>query len=43
MICHAALTNDLGRFARYKIVDPSFHNWFGWRALARNKYRTSTL
>jgi len=29
MICHAALTDDQGRFARYKIVDPSFHNWFG--------------
>jgi Ni,Fe-hydrogenase III large subunit len=28
MICHAALTDDTGHFARYKIVDPSFHNWF---------------
>ena len=28
-ICHAALTNSTGRFARYKIVDPSFRNWFG--------------
>ena len=26
-ICHVALTNRDGRFARYKIVDPSFHNW----------------
>jgi len=26
-ICHAAITDDAGRFARYKIVDPSFHNW----------------
>ncbi|MGE5192174.1 MAG: hydrogenase [Deltaproteobacteria bacterium] len=26
-ICHVALTDDRGRFARYKIVDPSFHNW----------------
>jgi Ni,Fe-hydrogenase III large subunit len=26
-ICHVALTDDHGRFARYKIVDPSFHNW----------------
>ena len=24
-----ALTDRDGRFARYKIVDPSFHNWFG--------------
>jgi Ni,Fe-hydrogenase III large subunit len=26
-ICHLALTDAQGRFARYKIVDPSFHNW----------------
>jgi Ni,Fe-hydrogenase III large subunit len=28
-ICHAALTDERGRFAAYKVVDPSFHNWFG--------------
>ena len=28
-ICHIALTDVSGRFARYKVVDPSFHNWFG--------------
>ncbi len=28
-ICHIALTDDAGRLAGYKIVDPSFHNWFG--------------
>ena len=28
-ICHVALTDASGRFARYKIVDPSFHNWSG--------------
>ncbi len=28
-ICHVALTGDDGRFTRYKVVDPSFHNWFG--------------
>lgn len=27
--CHIALTDDAGRFRRYKIVDPSFHNWPG--------------
>jgi Ni,Fe-hydrogenase III large subunit len=27
-IAHVALTDGRGRFARYKIVDPSFHNWF---------------
>lgn len=28
-ICHAALTDGEGRFLRYKVVDPSFHNWQG--------------
>ncbi len=28
-ICHVALTNADGRFRRYKITDPSFHNWIG--------------
>jgi Ni,Fe-hydrogenase III large subunit len=28
-ICHVALTDDAGKFRRYKIVDPSFHNWPG--------------
>ncbi|MBI4912426.1 MAG: NADH-quinone oxidoreductase subunit C [Acidobacteria bacterium] len=28
-ILHAAVTDGEGRFARYKVVDPSFHNWFG--------------
>ncbi len=28
-VCHVALTDGEGRFARYKVVDPSFHNWFG--------------
>jgi Ni,Fe-hydrogenase III large subunit len=28
-ICHVAVTDEAGRFARYKIVDPSFHNWPG--------------
>jgi Ni,Fe-hydrogenase III large subunit len=28
-ICHVALTDAQGKFARYKVVDPSFHNWFG--------------
>ncbi|MHB0946393.1 MAG: hydrogenase large subunit [Sedimentisphaerales bacterium] len=26
-VCHTAITNKQGSFARYKIVDPSFHNW----------------
>jgi Ni,Fe-hydrogenase III large subunit len=28
-ICHVAITDGSGRFARYKITDPSFHNWQG--------------
>lgn len=28
-VCHVALTDAQGRFARYKVVDPSFHNWSG--------------
>ena len=28
-ICHAAITGPDGAFARYKITDPSFHNWPG--------------
>jgi Ni,Fe-hydrogenase III large subunit len=26
-VCHVAITDEGGEFARYKIVDPSFHNW----------------
>jgi Ni,Fe-hydrogenase III large subunit len=28
-ICHVAVTDEAGRFATYKVVDPSFHNWMG--------------
>jgi Ni,Fe-hydrogenase III large subunit len=28
-VCHAALTDATGRFRRYKVIDPSFHNWAG--------------
>jgi Ni,Fe-hydrogenase III large subunit len=28
-ICHVAETDRQGRFASYKVVDPSFHNWTG--------------
>ncbi len=28
-VCHVAITDEVGRFSRYKIVDPSFHNWPG--------------
>lgn len=28
-ICHTAITGADGRLRKYKVVDPSFHNWFG--------------
>ena len=28
-VLHLGITDAGGRFARYKLVDPSFHNWFG--------------
>ena len=31
-IAHVALTDDAGGIRRYKVVDPSFHNWSGLAA-----------
>jgi Ni,Fe-hydrogenase III large subunit len=36
-ICHVSLTDGRGRFSRYKIVDPSFHNWTGLAMALRNQ------
>lgn len=36
-ICHTVLTNDAGTFARYKVVDPSFHNWTGLAMVLRDQ------
>ncbi len=36
-ICHVAITDKDGRFARYKITDPSFHNWMGLSYALRNQ------
>jgi Ni,Fe-hydrogenase III large subunit len=36
-ICHVALTDAQGRFRRYKIVDPSFHNWMGLAVALRGQ------
>ncbi len=36
-ICHVAVTGDDGRFAAYKVVDPSFHNWFGLAVALRGQ------
>jgi len=36
-ICHVAITGPDGRLARYKVVDPSFHNWFGLACALRDQ------
>ena len=36
-ICHVALTDDGGRLAHYKVVDPSFHNWMGLAMALRDQ------
>jgi len=36
-ICHVAVTDADGLFSRYKIVDPSFHNWMGLAVALRNQ------
>jgi Ni,Fe-hydrogenase III large subunit len=36
-ICHVALTDAQGKFAAYKVVDPSFHNWVGLMMALRNQ------
>lgn len=36
-ICHVGLTGENGELSDYKIVDPSFHNWFGLALALRNE------
>ncbi|HUI28112.1 MAG TPA: NADH-quinone oxidoreductase subunit C [Candidatus Kryptonia bacterium] len=36
-ICHVAVTDAHGRFAHYKTVDPSFHNWMGLAIAMRDQ------
>ena len=36
-ICHVAATDASGKFVRYKIVDPSFHNWTALAYSLRNQ------
>jgi Ni,Fe-hydrogenase III large subunit len=36
-ICHVARTDSAGRFSRYKVVDPSFHNWMGLALALRDQ------
>lgn len=35
-LSHAVLTDDKGRIIRYKVKDPSFHNWNGLAMALRN-------
>ncbi|MCF6180272.1 MAG: hypothetical protein L3J63_12920 [Geopsychrobacter sp.] len=36
-VVHAALTDSAGKIARYKVVDPSFHNWSGLAMVLRGE------
>lgn len=36
-IAHIAVTDEQGRFATYKVVDPSFHNWSGLAMALRDQ------
>jgi Ni,Fe-hydrogenase III large subunit len=36
-ICHVGVTDAGGRFAAYKVVDPSFHNWSGLAMALRDQ------
>jgi len=36
-VAHVAVTDADGRLARYKVVDPSFHNWTGLAMALRNE------
>ena len=37
-ICHCAVTNELGELIKYKVKDPSFHNWLALAlAVRRNE------
>jgi Ni,Fe-hydrogenase III large subunit/Ni,Fe-hydrogenase III component G len=36
-ICHVVLTDAAGQFDTYKVVDPSFHNWFGLALALRDQ------
>ena len=36
-VSHCVLTDGQGRIARYKVKDPSFHNWMGLAMALRNQ------
>ena len=35
-ICHAAITDESGQLAHYKVKDPSMHNWLALALAVRN-------
>ena len=36
-IAHVAITDSRGTYGLYKVIDPSFHNWFGLACALRNQ------
>ena len=36
-VCHIALTNNDANFQHYKVIDPSFHNWYGLACALRGQ------
>ena len=36
-VCHVGITGERGTFSRYKVVDPSFHNWSALAQVLRNQ------
>ena len=36
-ICHVALTNKAGEIEKYKVKDPSLHNWLGLAIAVRSE------
>ncbi len=36
-VCHVAMTDKEGKIDTYKMVDPSFHNWFGLALALRDE------
>lgn len=36
-ICHVAMTDKTRSFTAYKVIDPSFHNWFGLAMALRDQ------
>ncbi|MBN2343324.1 MAG: hydrogenase [Deltaproteobacteria bacterium] len=37
LVCHTIVTDKSGKFDVYKVIDPSFHNWFALSMALRNE------